>query len=210
MKRWFYQLALWVNIVTVTVIMKGMLVWILKAPLARMGSFVLGPLEDNTKRHGHTLELVVVMMIIPFVLCAIQLWVQDSFLQSKKRGQGLHRFTDDELANTNRQYLQQRSYAQPLFSLSDAMWGPDSHRTYRVCSFAKSYSLCTSFFFTIPIKQVSEGRDKCEDEEQHDNTFTMEGVGRCGFPLSLSHPIFINFVHLLYRFQNTQTASRNG
>eukprot|EP01061_Rhynchopus_euleeides_P002956 TRINITY_DN12293_c0_g1_i1.p1 TRINITY_DN12293_c0_g1~~TRINITY_DN12293_c0_g1_i1.p1 ORF type:complete len:319 (+),score=99.17 TRINITY_DN12293_c0_g1_i1:175-1131(+) len=129
MKRWFFQLILWIGIVLTTVVLKGVLVWMFKGPLSRWGSFMLRPLEQHTKHHGHTLELVIVMMLVPFLLCALQLWVQDSFLQSKKRGQGLHRFDPEDLTSTSRQYLQQRPFAEPLFLLTDAMWGPDSHRS---------------------------------------------------------------------------------
>ena len=108
--------------------MKGLLIWMFQRPLAAWGSWILGPLEDHTKEHGHTLELITVMMIIPFIMCATQLWIQDSFLQSKKRGKGLHRFDEDALAATGREYRPDQPAPEPIFLIADAMWGPDSHR----------------------------------------------------------------------------------
>eukprot|EP01060_Flectonema_neradi_P007646 TRINITY_DN15365_c0_g1_i1.p1 TRINITY_DN15365_c0_g1~~TRINITY_DN15365_c0_g1_i1.p1 ORF type:complete len:314 (+),score=42.18 TRINITY_DN15365_c0_g1_i1:33-974(+) len=128
LKRWAFQLVLWIGIVIITVVMKGMLVWAFQQPLAAWGSWILGPLEDHTKEHGHSLELVTVMMIIPFIMCAMQLWIQDSFLQSKKRGQGLHRFDEDALNVTGREYRPSEPAPEPIFLIADAMWGPDSHR----------------------------------------------------------------------------------
>eukprot|EP01063_Lacrimia_lanifica_P003641 TRINITY_DN11962_c0_g1_i1.p1 TRINITY_DN11962_c0_g1~~TRINITY_DN11962_c0_g1_i1.p1 ORF type:complete len:338 (+),score=115.70 TRINITY_DN11962_c0_g1_i1:108-1121(+) len=133
MKRWFFQLAVWVGIVVVTCVMKGLLIWVLEEPLAAWGTWTMGPLERYTAEHGHTLELIVVMMILPFLLCTVQLWVQDSFLQSKKRGQGLHRFDPAQIEIEGD--AQQRTTAleafqptpEPIFLFNDALWGPDSY-----------------------------------------------------------------------------------
>eukprot|EP01065_Artemidia_motanka_P047987 TRINITY_DN7637_c0_g1_i1.p1 TRINITY_DN7637_c0_g1~~TRINITY_DN7637_c0_g1_i1.p1 ORF type:complete len:248 (+),score=54.45 TRINITY_DN7637_c0_g1_i1:183-926(+) len=76
------QCAVWWGIVVFTRIIMGLLVWALATPLADAGDWMLGPLERYTHSHGHDLELVVVMMLIPFALISFQLWVQDAFLQS--------------------------------------------------------------------------------------------------------------------------------
>eukprot|EP00659_Diplonema_papillatum_P006214 gene6214-9518_t len=131
LRRWGLQLALWLGIVTTTVFLKGVIVYWFEAPLADWGNWMLKPLERHTKEHGHDVELVIVMMIIPFVLCAMQLWVQDSFLRSRKRGQGLHRFDPAELSAGERQCRQLEPEAEPIFLLSDALWGPDSYRQYQ-------------------------------------------------------------------------------
>jgi len=83
-KRVFKQCLMWWGIVVVTRIEMGFVVWALKDPLADLGSWILGPLETYTDDHGHDLELIVVMMLIPAVLICLQLWVQDAFLQGDK------------------------------------------------------------------------------------------------------------------------------
>eukprot|EP01062_Namystynia_karyoxenos_P008288 TRINITY_DN12914_c1_g1_i1.p1 TRINITY_DN12914_c1_g1~~TRINITY_DN12914_c1_g1_i1.p1 ORF type:complete len:323 (+),score=127.68 TRINITY_DN12914_c1_g1_i1:78-971(+) len=79
-----YQCLVWYGIVVVTRVIMGLLVWALAAQLADLGDWLLGPLEHYSHDHGHDLELVVVMMIIPAVLIALQLWVQDAFLQGSR------------------------------------------------------------------------------------------------------------------------------
>eukprot|EP01059_Diplonema_ambulator_P013761 TRINITY_DN24369_c0_g1_i2.p1 TRINITY_DN24369_c0_g1~~TRINITY_DN24369_c0_g1_i2.p1 ORF type:complete len:270 (+),score=27.93 TRINITY_DN24369_c0_g1_i2:68-811(+) len=127
-RRWLFQLGLWVGIVLCTVILKGGIIWLFSPALASFGNWAMGPLESHTKKHGHDLELIIVMMIIPFVLCAMQLWIQDSFLKSKKRGQGLHRFTPQEVSIAERRMKGTADRPEPIFLICDALWGPDSHR----------------------------------------------------------------------------------
>eukprot|EP00662_Eupelagonemidae_sp_cell21_P016601 gene16601-46700_t len=142
-------MALWVSIVVVTVAAKGVGLWLFSAPFGALGAWALAPLEEHTRAHGHHLELVIVMMVIPFVFCALQLWVQDSFLKGQQRGTGLRRFDPADVAAAERATRAAASPAgasrppphsptaasrgsmQPLSRgslLKDAMWGPDSHR----------------------------------------------------------------------------------
>ena len=85
---WWKQSWIWVAIVACTRAVLGMLFWAFEQPLSDAGTWVLSPLEDYTATHGHDLELIIVMVIIPFSLIAFQLWVQDSFLQADAEGRG--------------------------------------------------------------------------------------------------------------------------
>ena len=198
------QLLLWVGIVLTTVVLKGLLVWVLEEPLASWGNFMLGPLEDHTKKHGHTLELIVVMMIIPFVLCAMQLWIQDSFLQSRKRGQGLHRFSEEDLEGGQRQYRQAAASAGPLFLLSDAFWGPDSHR-----------------YGKAPLTEQTGGTS--QDGSSH--AFTLQGMATISPPTQYvtktpnprsvcrskpSLPVFLPHPHQLFFYPQSRRRRRDG
>eukprot|EP01009_Symbiontida_sp_KSa7_P002171 NODE_1508_length_587_cov_514.345725_g1208_i0.p2 GENE.NODE_1508_length_587_cov_514.345725_g1208_i0~~NODE_1508_length_587_cov_514.345725_g1208_i0.p2 ORF type:complete len:173 (-),score=37.66 NODE_1508_length_587_cov_514.345725_g1208_i0:67-558(-) len=53
-------------------------------PFGAAGKWALSPLEDHSRRHGHALELIVVMVITPFIFNTFQLWVQDTFLKFSK------------------------------------------------------------------------------------------------------------------------------
>eukprot|EP01061_Rhynchopus_euleeides_P002985 TRINITY_DN12306_c2_g1_i1.p1 TRINITY_DN12306_c2_g1~~TRINITY_DN12306_c2_g1_i1.p1 ORF type:complete len:295 (+),score=80.35 TRINITY_DN12306_c2_g1_i1:173-1057(+) len=85
---WWKQSWLWVFIVATTRAILGVLFWVFADPLSDAGTWVMGPLERHTEKHGHDLELVMAMIVIPFALVAFQLWVQDSFLQSGTHQQG--------------------------------------------------------------------------------------------------------------------------
>eukprot|EP00906_Rhabdomonas_costata_P023199 RCo033400 len=82
--RWFKQLMLWVGVVLVSrIIMAGVVVAM--APwLASIGQALLAPLEDYSATHGHGLELLLVMVVLPTILNSAQLCVQDGFLKARR------------------------------------------------------------------------------------------------------------------------------
>ncbi|KAJ9446465.1 hypothetical protein DIPPA_26144 [Diplonema papillatum] len=85
---WLKQSFLWDFVVISTRVVLSLLIWAADAPLSSVGNWIMGPLEDYTKQHGHALELVLVMAVIPTVLISFQLWVQDAFLQHHTRHDG--------------------------------------------------------------------------------------------------------------------------
>jgi len=56
----------------------------LRHQLAHVGRVIMKPLTNYSDDHdGGKLQLVIVMVIVPLILNAIQLWVQDTFLKAK-------------------------------------------------------------------------------------------------------------------------------
>eukprot|EP01064_Diplonema_japonicum_P001945 TRINITY_DN11281_c0_g1_i4.p1 TRINITY_DN11281_c0_g1~~TRINITY_DN11281_c0_g1_i4.p1 ORF type:complete len:300 (+),score=42.97 TRINITY_DN11281_c0_g1_i4:63-902(+) len=86
---WLKQSFLWDFIVLFTRIIMGLFVWALESPLSSAGTSILGPLEDYTHKHGHVLELFVVMIFWPAFLLAFQIWIQDAYLQDDSRHAGV-------------------------------------------------------------------------------------------------------------------------
>eukprot|EP00756_Hemistasia_phaeocysticola_P017607 Hpha_TRINITY_DN15549_c4_g2::TRINITY_DN15549_c4_g2_i1::g.107191::m.107191 len=80
--RWWNQAGLWYAIVLFTKTLFCVVIVIMQRPLGVAAKFVLGDLEDYSRRNGHDLELVLVMMVWPTILDATQLVIQDEFLRS--------------------------------------------------------------------------------------------------------------------------------
>eukprot|EP00992_Anisonema_acinus_P009333 TRINITY_DN5540_c0_g1_i1.p1 TRINITY_DN5540_c0_g1~~TRINITY_DN5540_c0_g1_i1.p1 ORF type:complete len:285 (-),score=69.14 TRINITY_DN5540_c0_g1_i1:32-832(-) len=84
---WFQQLLLWLLIVTVSRVITGVLLVVCSTPAGDAGAWLLAPLENYSKEHGHALELWMVMIVTPLILNTMQLWVQDNFLSSGSKVQ---------------------------------------------------------------------------------------------------------------------------
>eukprot|EP01062_Namystynia_karyoxenos_P064330 TRINITY_DN5726_c0_g6_i1.p1 TRINITY_DN5726_c0_g6~~TRINITY_DN5726_c0_g6_i1.p1 ORF type:complete len:291 (+),score=75.29 TRINITY_DN5726_c0_g6_i1:147-1019(+) len=80
-RRWRKQAALWYFLVFAVKVVFCCLVVVLSGPLGWLAAFVLQPLEQYSRAHGHQLELVLVMAVWPLVLDVVQLVVQDMWLK---------------------------------------------------------------------------------------------------------------------------------
>lgn len=76
---WFYQLVVWLIIIIISKLF--ILVFFLITSKELDG--ILGYLFEPIQRYPN-LELILVMIIIPFILNVVQFWIQDNFLKGKK------------------------------------------------------------------------------------------------------------------------------
>lgn len=76
--RYMKQLVVWLVVVTLMKVLMLVLVVLLTDPLHRVTDFFLWPLFRSP-----VAELLVVMIITPFFLNALQFWVVDNFIQTK-------------------------------------------------------------------------------------------------------------------------------
>lgn len=76
-RSYMLQLGAWLGIVlTCKMILWGVILIPLHGPLGDMGTYLLHPVTTDP-----TLELVLVMIIVPLFLNLLQFWIQDDFLQ---------------------------------------------------------------------------------------------------------------------------------
>ena len=84
LRRWVQQASLWIGIVSVSRILMALCIWMMKTPLGGLFALVMDPLESFSRVHGHAVELVIVMVVVPFLLNVLQLQVQDNFLKYRE------------------------------------------------------------------------------------------------------------------------------
>jgi len=76
---WLGQLGVWLAIVTVVkFVLLGMIVAV-KHPLYRFGAWVMSPINNYPR-----VELVVVMVVVPFLVNVVVFWISDNFLMHTK------------------------------------------------------------------------------------------------------------------------------
>eukprot|EP01060_Flectonema_neradi_P016111 TRINITY_DN22706_c0_g1_i1.p1 TRINITY_DN22706_c0_g1~~TRINITY_DN22706_c0_g1_i1.p1 ORF type:complete len:233 (+),score=26.52 TRINITY_DN22706_c0_g1_i1:91-789(+) len=81
LSHWKVQIYIWITIVTTSRLIMAVIIRLFITPIGAIGGILLAPLESYSQTHGHQLELVVVMVVLPFLLNITQLLVQDSFLK---------------------------------------------------------------------------------------------------------------------------------
>jgi hypothetical protein len=80
-RSYLKQIGVWLTVVTTTkLLLYGAVLVPLQSKLVDMGETILLPV---TRHHNETLELVVVMVLVPLSLNIIQYWIQDAFLKGK-------------------------------------------------------------------------------------------------------------------------------
>ena len=75
---WIKQLCTWCIIVIIARCISGFIVWCLRSELEVVASSIAISFETNPK-----LFLGLVMIICPFIINLIQMWIQDNFLKNK-------------------------------------------------------------------------------------------------------------------------------
>lgn len=80
-RSYLKQIGVWLVVVTTTKLMLyGVVLVPFQSGLVNIGNTILLPV---TKHHNETLELVVVMILVPLTLNIVQYWIQDAFLKGK-------------------------------------------------------------------------------------------------------------------------------
>ena len=75
------QIVVWLGIVTVTkLILFGAILIPAQTELVSLGSDILSPV---TRHNQETMELIIVMVLVPLALNIVQYWVQDAFLKGR-------------------------------------------------------------------------------------------------------------------------------
>jgi len=98
---WFYQLIVWLIII----IISKLFILIFFFQTSNELDYILGYLFEPIQRYPN-IELILVMIVIPFILNVIQFWIQDNFLKGKKNlkfQQILSIDLDEELISSSRQ-----------------------------------------------------------------------------------------------------------
>eukprot|EP00744_Colponema_vietnamica_P010822 GILI01015251.1.p1 GENE.GILI01015251.1~~GILI01015251.1.p1 ORF type:complete len:234 (+),score=60.69 GILI01015251.1:211-912(+) len=76
---WAAQLAVWLLIVAVVKVLLAVVQYFSADLLVLVASFILRPLFIHPR-----IELVVVMVLVPFTMNSLQYWIQDNFLKRQK------------------------------------------------------------------------------------------------------------------------------
>jgi len=78
--RYFAQFAVWILVVSIMKCCMVLLMTVFHSELQKISSSVLDAVDSDAN-----LELIVVMVLTPCCMNAFQLWVQDTFIKSKKK-----------------------------------------------------------------------------------------------------------------------------
>lgn len=86
--RWFQQTGIWCMVITVVRLCIAFVVFLLQGAFYSIGSIILLPVGDSQQG-----QLIVALIITPYVGNIFQFWVQDNFLKKQTPQQSPHRDT---------------------------------------------------------------------------------------------------------------------
>lgn len=95
--KWIYQFTIWIFVLTLAKFMVILISFIAKNALDAFGDILLAPF-----RISPDFELVMIMVVLPFLMNATQFWIQDNFLKKQEKPkEKLVEVTDFSLHNNN-------------------------------------------------------------------------------------------------------------
>ena len=80
--KWIYQFILWILVLTIAKLSVILVSYLGKDGLDVFGDFILTPMRINVY-----FELVMIMVVLPFLMNAAQFWFQDNFLKKQDKSQ---------------------------------------------------------------------------------------------------------------------------
>lgn len=79
---WAYQMIIWIGIILVVKMIIWLTIQVFKTPLEFFGEIILKPITGYPD-----IELLIVMIIIPFLFNSLLFWITDSFLKNDKESE---------------------------------------------------------------------------------------------------------------------------